>query len=58
MNEANDLADDPRPTPPERPQPDDCCHSGCHPCVFDVYQTALERYEAQLRERQARHGQS
>jgi hypothetical protein len=47
--------DDPRPTPPERPLPDDCCQSGCNPCVFDLYQEALERYEAALRAWQARH---
>jgi hypothetical protein len=44
-----DRDSDPRPIPPERPAPDDCCQSGCHPCVFDVYEAALERYEADLR---------
>ena len=44
----DDPADDPRPTPPERPLLDDCCHSGCHPCVFDLYEEALDRYEVQL----------
>src|SRR5579862_2433698 len=36
---------DPRPVPPVRPSPDDCCKSSCDPCVFDVYDAALERYE-------------
>ncbi|WP_087666037.1 oxidoreductase-like domain-containing protein [Caballeronia humi] len=44
-----DKDPDPRPIPPERPAPDECCQSGCHPCVFDLYETALERYEADLR---------
>ncbi|WP_233806182.1 oxidoreductase-like domain-containing protein [Paraburkholderia sp. HP33-1] len=51
-------SDDPPPQPPARPDLDDCCHSGCTQCVFDLYDEALERYEAALsawRERQARH---
>ncbi|WP_244140111.1 oxidoreductase-like domain-containing protein [Caballeronia sp. BCC1704] len=57
MNNHNPDAppDDPRPTPPERPAPGDCCQSGCNPCVFDIYQEALERYQAQLRDWEARH---
>ncbi|WP_244817195.1 oxidoreductase-like domain-containing protein [Caballeronia sp. Lep1P3] len=55
MTHPDDSADDPRPTPPERPSPDDCCRSGCDPCVFDLYHEALERYERALREWQARH---
>lgn len=43
-------ASDPRPVPPERPAPDECCQSGCNPCVFDLYEEALDRYEADLRE--------
>ncbi|WP_404989428.1 oxidoreductase-like domain-containing protein [Caballeronia sp. LZ003] len=50
--------DDPRPAPPERPLPEDCCQSGCHPCVFDLYEEALERYEERLREWNARHGEA
>ncbi|WP_244828304.1 MULTISPECIES: oxidoreductase-like domain-containing protein [unclassified Caballeronia] len=49
---------DPRPAPPERPLPEDCCQSGCHPCVFDLYEEALERYEERLREWNARHGEA
>ena len=56
MTDPDNSADDPRPTPPERPSPDDCCHSGCSPCVFDLYQDALERYKAELRAWEARHG--
>jgi hypothetical protein len=46
---------DPRPVPPPPPEPDDCCHSGCAVCVFDLYNEALERYEAQLAAWLARH---
>ncbi len=42
-------ADDPPPQPPLRPDPDDCCRSGCVPCVFDLYADELARYEAALR---------
>lgn len=39
---------DPRPLPPLRPSSDDCCRSGCDPCVFDLYQDALARYRTEL----------
>ena len=41
-------SDDPPPHPPERHDLDDCCHSGCTHCVFDLYDEALERYEVAL----------
>jgi hypothetical protein len=47
---------DPAPQPPVRPDIDDCCRSGCTPCVFDLYEEALERYRIELKawqERQA-----
>jgi hypothetical protein len=47
--------DDPRPTPPIRPDPEDCCHSGCDPCVFDLYDEEVERYRAALAAWEARH---
>jgi len=40
--------DDPRPQPPAEPALEDCCRSGCNPCVFDLYEQALERYERAL----------
>jgi hypothetical protein len=46
---------DPRPVPPERPLPADCCGGGCDPCVFDLYAEALEAYEAALAAWRARH---
>ncbi|MEX3759443.1 oxidoreductase-like domain-containing protein [Paraburkholderia phenoliruptrix] len=51
---ASASADDPKPQPPVQPDLDDCCHSGCSPCVFDVYDAALERYEIALAEWQKR----
>jgi len=47
--------DDPRPEPPVRPQPDDCCRGGCDPCVFDLYEEELRRYEDALRAWRSRH---
>lgn len=38
----------PRPQPPEKPSPDDCCRGGCDPCVFDLYAEALHRYRDEL----------
>ena len=46
---------DPAPEPPARPQASDCCRGGCDPCVFDLYEEALTRYEQALREWRARH---
>lgn len=41
---------DPRPVPPREPDLEECCGSGCDPCVFDRYHAALERYRAELAE--------
>ncbi|HEY8607694.1 MAG TPA: oxidoreductase-like domain-containing protein [Noviherbaspirillum sp.] len=44
------------PEPPQRPADEECCQSGCDPCVFDRYAEAMEQYRAALRaweERQA-----
>ncbi|MFZ5657007.1 MAG: oxidoreductase-like domain-containing protein [Pseudomonadota bacterium] len=43
-----DPASDPRPIPPEKPLPGDCCDSGCAVCVLDSYREELEYYQAQL----------
>ncbi|KAE8707742.1 putative Glutaredoxin-1, grx1 [Hibiscus syriacus] len=32
------------PAPPEKPEPGDCCGSGCVRCVWDVYYEELEAY--------------
>jgi oxidoreductase family protein len=39
---------DPRPLPPREPELEECCNSGCEPCVFDRYYDALERYREAL----------
>lgn len=46
--------EDPRPRPPEKPFPDECCGSGCVPCILDVYEDELDRYRAKLTAWQAR----
>lgn len=46
---------DPRPRPPEKPLPGDCCDSGCESCVFTVYSEELEAYEKELAAWKQRH---
>ncbi|CAD6541092.1 hypothetical protein LMG27952_03696 [Paraburkholderia hiiakae] len=46
--------DDPRPQPPECPNNDDCCHSGCDPCIFDLYDEEFGRYRVALAAWEAR----
>lgn len=43
-----DAAMDPRPEPPREPTLEECCGSGCDPCVFDYYSLAFERYQEAL----------
>ena len=45
---------DPRPQPPVRPDAAECCRGGCNPCVFDVHEEDLARYEEALRQWLAR----
>ncbi len=45
---------DPRPEPPVRPTAAECCRGGCDPCVFDLYEAELARYEEALRKWDAR----
>jgi len=47
--------DDPRPRPPEEPDPADCCGEGCVRCIYDVHDEAVERYRAALAAWQERH---
>lgn len=39
---------DPRPQPPDKPLPQDCCDSGCQMCVNDVYAAELAGYRLAL----------
>ena len=49
------VPDDPRPQPPEKPLPQECCESGCPICVYDLYAEALEEYRRALAEWRQRH---
>lgn len=53
----DDIADtsDPRPLPPEQPDPSDCCGEGCVRCVYDVHDEAVQRYRVALQTWLARH---
>jgi len=46
---------DPKPQPPEKPLPAECCESGCEVCVYDVCADQLEAYEQALAAWKARH---
>ncbi len=39
---------DERPRPPQEPNAEECCGEGCVRCVFDLYESRLERYRAAL----------
>jgi len=39
---------DPRPVKPIEPDALDCCGEGCVPCIYDLYEAALDRYKADL----------
>ena len=45
---ASPSAHDPRPQPPDKPLPMECCESGCLVCVYDIYTTELEEYREAL----------
>ncbi len=50
---------DPMPEPPEAPDINACCGSGCDPCIFDAHDMAMDGYRQALRawrERQAAAG--
>lgn len=39
---------DPRPIKPVEPDALDCCGEGCVPCIYDLYEEALDRYKVEL----------
>lgn len=41
------------PQPPRKPEPHECCGTGCIPCVMDIYEEELWEYERSLKQRQA-----
>jgi hypothetical protein len=43
-------ADEDLPPPPVRPDPSECCRSNCTPCIFELYEQALERWEHEVAE--------
>lgn len=43
-----DPTADPRPRPPEKPLPSDCCGSGCSVCVNETYEEELAHYRMLL----------
>lgn len=38
-----------KPIPPRKPEPYECCGTGCIPCVMDIYEEELWQYEKDLR---------
>ncbi|WP_440996795.1 oxidoreductase-like domain-containing protein [Arhodomonas sp. SL1] len=44
------------PPPPREPELDECCGTGCDPCVFDVYDRRLERWRARCAAIREAHG--
>ena len=34
-----------KPAPPCEPAPEDCCGTGCIPCVWDCYEEAMDDYK-------------
>lgn len=44
------MTDKPYPSPPNKPEPFECCERGCCPCIFDYYWDALAKWEVAVRE--------
>lgn len=55
MTSSNPTPPDPMPEPPVFEDYDACCGSGCDPCLFDLYDQAMERYRNVLRAWHERH---
>jgi hypothetical protein len=52
------LPQDPKPEPPEPPDINACCGSGCDPCIFDTHDMAMDAYRRALKAWQARQDQA
>lgn len=44
-------------TPPRKPEPQECCGTGCIPCVMDIYEEELYEYEKALKKMAAEGGE-
>ncbi|MFO1379013.1 MAG: oxidoreductase-like domain-containing protein [Chitinivorax sp.] len=47
----------PPPQPPEQPSPEECCSSGCDPCIMDLYTEELQQYRQKLADWQRLYGE-
>ena len=45
ISNETDIIEDFLPARPEEPLQSDCCGNGCTPCVFDLYQEELEKWQ-------------
>lgn len=54
MSDQHQPTDASLPPRPAMPDPDDCCGGGCTPCIFDIYEEQLERWQQRVEEIQAR----
>lgn len=52
------MSMDPKPQPPVEPAPEQCCRSGCNPCVYDLYDEEMAQYREQLALWEARQAQA
>jgi len=49
LKDLEELVDMWRPKRPWEPYPDECCGKGCVPCVYDIYEDNITRYEFNLK---------
>ena len=42
------TAEPKKPAEPRKPEPNECCGTGCIPCVMDLYEEDLQQYEQEL----------
>jgi hypothetical protein len=54
MKVESEHLNDPMPQPPREPESQECCQSGCDPCVYDRYWEAFARFEDELAKWEAR----